>query len=111
VNAWRYSLLAAQLNELFSIAHAADLPRFSLFDPRSPSALDALGTDPFASAVWAMDQAERFDLPGALDDAEYYCVMAEREVIAHRAKMQRRQTLRYKLLHDRMRWRVALRRF
>jgi hypothetical protein len=71
VNVWRYSLLAAQLNELFSLAFAADMPRLSLLDPRSPSALDALGTDPFVSAVWSMDQAERFDLPGALDDADW----------------------------------------
>jgi hypothetical protein len=83
LDAWRFALLANRIGELFAIAQAADVPRLSVFDPRSVSAKTGLGTDPFASAVWAMDQALA-DLPGALNDAEFYVGLAECEVIAHR---------------------------
>jgi hypothetical protein len=87
LDTWRCALLAAHINELFELARAVDVPRYSKWaDPRSEAALTMLERDPFVSAVWALDQAREFDLPGALDDVEHYCWRAECEIIARRAR-------------------------
>jgi len=99
---WRFALLADRINEVFALARAVNVPRYGVLDPRSKAALSTPWPDPFAHAVWSLDQALSLDLPGALADAEYYTELAEREVIAHRQRMRRRQTPRYRQVHARI---------
>ena len=114
IDRWRYLLLAQRIDELMDAALAAHLPRCSVHDPRGKHALEGLGRDPFASAIWSMDQAvphwsvdqvrEGCEIfaPLLLDDAEHYCCMAERELIAHHRRRRWRQSRRGKRLFDRI---------
>jgi hypothetical protein len=71
---WRYALLADPAQR--ALGGCARGRRATALSARSTSAQTALGTDPFTSAVWAM--AAQFDLPGTLDDADFYTELAER---------------------------------
>lgn len=93
VDTTRAAILKERIREVFKAAHAAGVPRYSIINPwHEMAAVD--GSDPFATAVWSMDQVLRKDpLPEPwptmmLNYAEWYCGAAEREIIAHRRHEQ-----------------------
>jgi hypothetical protein len=105
---WRLWLLIGRINEVFKAAQKARMWRMSLIEPRGRWATDNHDRDPFAGAVWNIDQITKPDhLPDPwpamyLNDAEWCCQEAEQCVVNHKRSERLRQTPRYKEVHARI---------
>jgi hypothetical protein len=101
-------LLIGRINEVFLAAQKARMWRMSLLDPRGRWAVDNHDRDPFAGAVWNIDQVLKPDhLPDPwpamyLNDAEWCCQEAEQYVINHKRSERLRETPHYKEVHARI---------
>jgi hypothetical protein len=91
---FRLWLLIARINEVFVTAQKARMWRMSLLSPRGRWAVDNHDRDPFAGAVWNIDQVLRPDhLPDPwptmyLNDAERCCQEAEQCLVDHKRSEQ-----------------------